>query len=318
MSPSPLSVSPSSVVTRRFFLVGYLPTYAGTWFLLALVWAGAPDDRPDPPRAWRTMTQLGVGEIMLIALAVVMAVVVTAPLQLSLVRILEGQWPRALGAGWGLRWQQVRKARMAAASLPPQEEEPSHELVQRAGIASARLRRSFPAASHLMRPTALGNVLTAMEDTAGRMYGMDAVVVWPRLYPVLGDSTRAIVDDRRDALDASARLTVTGVVVAAGSILLLLWSGWWLLVALIPLAVSAFAYAGAVQAALAYCEAVHVAFDLHRFDLLDALRLPRPPDRETEAEANQALCDLWRQAIETRLSYQHPERDGEVAAGSGP
>ncbi|MFH8655550.1 hypothetical protein [Streptomyces afghaniensis] len=316
MSLTPLSVSAGSVATRRFFLVGYLPTYAGIWYLLALVWAGAPGEGLDPSRAWRTMTRLGAGEIMLTALAVILTAVVTAPLQLSLVRLLEGSWPRWLGAGLGVRWQRVRKRRMAEAALLPQDEEPTPAAVQRAGAADARLRRCFPAAGHLLRPTALGNVLTAMEDTAGRMYGMDAVVAWPRLYPVLGAAARAVVDDRRDNLDTSARLTVMGLVVAVASAVLLMRSGWWALLALVPLLVSLVAYAGAVRAALAYAEAVHVAFDLHRFDLLRALRLPEPSDMEAETKANEALCDLWRQGIATPLAYEHRDQDGEATGAT--
>ena len=57
-------------------------------------------------------------------------------------------------------------------------------------IAGARLRRRFPLPDHLVRPTALGNALSAMEDSAGRDYGLDAVIVWPRLYVVLGGRSR--------------------------------------------------------------------------------------------------------------------------------
>jgi hypothetical protein len=37
-------------------------------------------------------------------------------------------------------------------------------------------------------PPGLGNVLAAMEDGAGRTYGLDAVIVWPRLYPLWANS----------------------------------------------------------------------------------------------------------------------------------
>lgn len=176
-------------------------------------------------------------------------------------------------------------------------------------MAGSRLRQSFPRLNHLVHPTALGNVLAAMEDTPGRTYGMDAVVAWPRLYPVLGDRMRAIVDDRRDAVDVSARLTVTGIAVAAASAALLIRSGWWLSLTAIPLAIAVTSYMGAVQAALAYGEAVHVAFDLHRFDLLSAL-LRLPPDLRSETAANRALCDLWRQDIPIDLVYRHPHNIG--------
>jgi hypothetical protein len=59
-------------------------------------------------------------------------------------------------------------------------------------------------------------------------------------------------------------MAVTMAVTAIASLALLLWSGWWLLLVLMPLGVAVLAYNGAVQAALAYAETVYVAFDLHR------------------------------------------------------
>jgi len=67
---------------------------------------------------------------------------------------------------------------------------------------------------HPLQPTKLGNVLAAMQDSAGRPYGFDAVTAWPRLYPVLSEQCRTLVDDRRDTLDASVRLAATMTVTA--------------------------------------------------------------------------------------------------------
>jgi hypothetical protein len=53
-------------------------------------------------------------------------------------------------------------------------------------------------------------------------YGLDAVTAWPRLYPVLGEQCRTLVDDRRDTLDASVRLAATMAVTALASLVLLL------------------------------------------------------------------------------------------------
>ncbi|MEK8170989.1 hypothetical protein NKH77_19845 [Streptomyces sp. M19] len=83
--------------------------------------------------------------------------------------------------------QRRRKARLAArAALTGPAPDLAPEAVQRAGAAAARLRRRFPLPDHLVRPTALGNVLAALRDTAGHDRGWDAAVAWPWLYPVLG------------------------------------------------------------------------------------------------------------------------------------
>jgi hypothetical protein len=143
--------------------------------------------------------------------------VILQPLQLALVNLAQGSWPRCLGAAWARQRQKNRRDRLArAAHLPPGADLTS-PAIQRAAAAGYQLRRRFPMPDHLLQPTTLGNVLAAMQDTAGRAYGLDAVIAWPRLYPVLGEQCRTLVDDRRDTLDASVRLTAIMAVTALAS-----------------------------------------------------------------------------------------------------
>src|ERR1700750_226899 len=135
------------------------------------------------------------------------------------------------------------------------------------------------------------------------------VIAWPRLYPVLGEQCRTLVDDRRDTLDASVRLAATMAVTALASLGLLLGAGWWTALALIPLGVAVLAYNAAVQAALAYAETVHVAFDLHRADLLTALRMEQPRQPEAERALNEQWCDHWRQGIPLPATMRYTTTD---------
>ena len=57
-----------------------------------------------------------------------------------------------------------------------------------------------------------------------------------------------------------------------------------------PLDVAALSYNAAVQAALAYAETVHVAFDLHRADLLTALRMAPPARQDAERTLNEQMA----------------------------
>ncbi|KQX65030.1 MULTISPECIES: hypothetical protein [unclassified Streptomyces] len=291
----------------RFFSVAYLPTYAATVFVLLLVWAGAPGADVSLRRAWRTATEVGAGQAVWIVVGTTVVAVLFQPFQLAVVRLLEGGWPEALGAGPLRALQRRRRARLAGrAELAGPAGESSPAQVQRAGAAAAALRRRYPLPDHLVRPTALGNVLAALRDTAGRDHGWDATVAWPRLYPVLGDRARAVVDDGRDSLDAAARLCVTTAVTALLSAGLLFRSGWWMLLALAPAAVALLAYHGAVQAALTYGDAVLAAFELHRFDLLRALHLPLPDSLREERTLAEALCLHWRQGLPPPSRYLHP------------
>ena len=198
------------------------------------------------------------------------------PLQFAMMSVAQGSWPAWLGSRWALRWQKSRRNRLSEAARLPQGPELTEAAIQRAGAAGRQLRCRFPRPDHLLQPTALGNVLAAMHDSAGRPYGLDAVISWPRLYPVLGEQARSLVDDRRDTLDGAVRMAATMAVTAIASLVLLSCSGWWVLLALIPLGIAVLAYNAAVQAGLAYAETVHVAFDLHRADLLTALRMELP------------------------------------------
>jgi hypothetical protein len=301
------ALAKSVIDGKRFFLVDYLPTYAAALLLATLVWAGAPGPL-EAGRAWRTAADLGIGELVLATLALTLVAVLLHPFQLGLVRLLEGEWPEFLApvTHWSRRRQAAALRRLAEIEKLPDDSEAavSDARVQEAGRAGAQRRVRFPT-EELCRPTAVGNVLAATEARAGSAYGFDAVVAWPRLYPVLGTQMRAIVDDRRDTLDVAARLTVTMLMTGLIAAALLAFSGWSLLLALIPLALSWIASRATMQAAMAYGEAVDVAFDLHRFDLLSALRLPLPVDDESERLANAKLCDSWRQGLENTTTFQH-------------
>ncbi|QQQ78857.1 hypothetical protein IOD16_10725 [Saccharothrix sp. 6-C] len=289
----------------RFVVVSYLPSFAAAVFLLLLVWAGAPGPLTWS-HAWETAAALGVGEAVVLAVALTLLAVALMPLQLTVVRLLEGYWPWWLAPLDRLlravqRWRRGRLARRAEL---PGDVEPTPAQVLAAGLAGTRLERHYPAVAHV-RATALGNVLAAAEQRAGANYGWDAVVAWPRLYPVLTDQVRAVVDARRDSLDGTARLALTGLLTAVASAGLLARSGWWCLLALVPLGVGALSYAGAVRAAIAYGESITVAFDLGRFALLTALRLPLPSTRSEEHRLAEGLCLQWRQGVPLPDDYVH-------------
>lgn len=313
-----LMQAPGPLSSARFYRTGYLPTCAAAVFLLVLVWAGAPGKVVSFSKAWHTAATLGIGEVLVLALAVTLAAVVLQPLQLSIVRVLEGGFPDWLGSGLARQFQLSRKRHLEkavrdaidlAVAIPDDTANRDRRdgYVQQAGVTSARLRSRFPMPEHFVRPTALGNALAAMEETAGAAYGLDAVVIWPRLYPLLADQVRGIVDDLRDSMDAAARLAATGALTAVAAVALLApHAGWWTILALLPLLIAALAYLGAVQAAVGYGVAMQAAFDLHRFDMLRVLHLGGPANQDAEQECNRALSDFIRQGVPVPFSYTDP------------
>ncbi|MEU9158072.1 hypothetical protein AB0D59_48000 [Streptomyces sp. NPDC048417] len=317
MTPETLGKGAADVFAGRFFLVSYLPTLALSLFVLVLVRAGAPGEHIDFGLAWRAAARLNAGELTLLVLAVTLAALVSHPLQLPLVRLMEGYWPTALRrvGALGVRRQTRLRGRLDAEANRLEESMTDAE-IQAAGTAGTRLRQLFPPTDRLL-PTALGNALAATEHRAGAGYGWDAAVAWPRLYPLLGATLRAVVDDRRNTLDVTVRLAATAFVAGAAAVALLSRSGWWLFLALGPLTLSWICYRQAVGAALRFGEVVETAFDLHRFDLLRALHLPLPAGRSQEQVQAQEVCAYWRQGMPVAFAYDHDAEDRTATTPDG-
>ncbi|NGY65330.1 hypothetical protein G7043_41195 [Lentzea sp. NEAU-D13] len=284
-------------VGPRLFLTNFVPTFAMVAMIAILIWAGAPAKAPQFTNAWKTAATLGIGQVIIAVVLISVLVLVLQPLQLPMMRLLEGYWPRWT-ARPGVWWQNRKRDRLAKQAKPDGD-------VQQAGRAGSRLRRRFPRGE--MLPTALGNVLAAAESRAGHEYGYDAVVAWPRLYPVLDEQTRAVVDDRRNTLDGLVRISVSAFVTAAVSGGLLYRASWWLLIPVGLLVLSRVSYLAAVHAAGEYGESLKVAFDLNRFALLARLHLELPADQRAERKLAEDLSLMWRQGP-GEFTYHHPEQ----------
>ncbi|WKK23903.1 hypothetical protein QZH56_35325 [Streptomyces olivoreticuli] len=299
----------------RFAIVGYLPSYAAVLYVTALLAARTRTGRIDPGRALDRLHGLSAAELAVLAVIALLVAAFLQPLQLPLVRLLEGYWPRGTSAlaRIAVKGQERARRRLALdAEVPP---DPTDAERQRALVAAWQLGRRYPPGPVPLLPTALGNALRAGEASAGSAYGADAVPWWPRLYPVLGDRMRAVVDDRRNQLDLACRLSVTAGFTGLLSVILLIRSGWWLTSAGVLLALAWVAYRGAVSAALGYAEALSAAFDLHRFDVLTALHLQLPADPAAEETLNRRLSRFWSQGVPlTGVPYVHePAAPGEDA-----
>lgn len=296
-------------IGARFSLVGLMPTLLLGLFVLSLLLSGAPADAPSIDRIGERTGDFDAWETALIFLALLGAALVLQPFQTPLVRLLEGYWGTRGPGGWlaekGVERQLKQLGKLDRLAKSPLSG-PEDPRATAAVAAAAERERLFPADETALLPTRLGNVMRSGETRAGAAYGLEAVVVWPRLYPVLGEAVRAVVDDRRDQLDLSARFCavfVTGAIVSFG---LLVPHGVWLAVPAGCLVLAWLAYRGTVTAALAYGEALRMAFDLHRFDLLNALHLPLPQTRSEEKEQNAGLSAFLLQDWDIDLEYEHP------------
>jgi hypothetical protein len=231
--------------------------------------------------------------------------VILHPFQFSLIRLLEGYWDttrfgRAIGV-LGKAFHRRRRQRLEQAVLMEPETPAEMERLQEA----AERLGHYPGEDRLL-PTKLGNTLRAAEDEAGARYGLPTVATLPRLYPCLSDHFAAVYVDRRNQLDVAVRFCVVLViatVIAFG--LLVPNGGLWLLLPLLTALLAWTSYQGAVSAAAAYGQALFVAFDLHRFDMLEALHYPLPANLEDELNFNKGLADFFLNGVPIEDDYWH-------------
>ena len=231
------------------------------------------------------------------------------PLQFRLVQLLEGYWPARSGSlifRLGVWCQRGKRNRLVGAmSIGAAERATSswprrRALEERVQVAEDAVRTRFPEEDRLL-PTSLGNVLRSAEDRLGLRYGIDTVVIWPRLFRLLPDAVAKDIDDEMTQLDVSVRLAVTWFFTALGAISILVatdraalavnWEWWTVPTGLVLL--SCLSYRGAIESALAHGSDIEVGLDLYRGRVTDAMRLPDPARLSEERSQFGALGYLF-------------------------
>jgi hypothetical protein len=150
---------------------------------------------------------------------------------------------------------------------------------QRISDALWRLDRSYGSLRDI-HATRLGNIIESYTSYSFKRYRIEPEVFWPHLQTVIGDKLRAALGESRTMLD----FALTSATLAILYMLLCLFGGPWLYRS--PWFWAWHVFGGAVIALMAYRTAVVVAlqfgdlfrasFDLHRLDLLKALRRKAP------------------------------------------
>lgn len=206
--------------------------------------------------------------------------------QYSITRLFEGYWPsnRFFNVISTCRRDYRKKRReyletlRKSASTP--EEKSSIEM---------ELFNFYPPPLHKneVMPTRLGSILRNSEFYVADHYGMDPITIWTRLRPLLPSETVLPLAESITARDFmllmcvfSAAFTLVWCPILAIStnrldLFLLCSVGW-------PLAW--ICYRSAIQSTFTYGEQVKAAFDLHRHDLLTALKRRIPPNIEEERQ----------------------------------
>jgi hypothetical protein len=291
----------------RFNVVSLLPNVTLVLIVLTLVASGAPADPPSPQKVLKAVDNLSVERVAALLALVLIVSLILHPFQFSLVRLLEGYWDdsrvgrpfSALGKELHRRRRDRLERLTVTAPETPEEE-------RRKLWAEDRVHH-YPAEDRLL-PTRLGNTLRAAEDEAGNRFELPTIAAMPRLYPYLSERFAAVFVDRRNQLDVAVRFcTVLALAAGIAAILLLPNGGLWRVLPIFIVLLAWVSYQAAIRAAANYGQALFVAFELHRFDMIRALHYPLPTTLAEERALNEQLTRFF---VEGRIpddNYLHPD-----------
>jgi hypothetical protein len=335
----------STRTSTRFGLVAFVPTLSALTWCGALILSGPPQAAPSVERLTERITHLGLASGLVLTTVAFIAALLLYPLQFPMVQLLEGYWGASDTATWLSavhRYRHMQRSERLsdlgeASRDESRPEYPPDDIASWQAVSRSeetfRLVARYPDDARIL-PTTLGNALRAMEDRAGRPWGLPATVVYQRLYALLPSTLMNTLRDMRNQLDLSTRFCVNWLVATVVSLVVLLPYGAWLFLPLLPFFAAWAAYRGAISSAISYGEMVAVSIDLHRFDLYQALRLRLPNNYQEELDQNVLLLPIlqnrWvptESTPPTPINYDHsrsfqadlvPGQGRQQAAGTGP
>ena len=285
----------AGVLERRFLLNAFLPTLVWLGSITAAVlWEmSGPQGMAATWRHFNGIQQVVVA-VIAVAIGALLAGVLSAQVT-NLVRWFEGYWYSPLGrcaARWGTSWHRRRLAALAsrAAKYPD---------------AYQRIYSGYPMPGQEVQvmPTRIGNVIRGAELHARDRYGLDSVLVWSRILPVLPDRVTQTLGAGRADLELMVTISALGgsggAVIA---IIVLVAHGPWttfLASVAVGTTIAWAAYRSAIATAMTYAEQVKAAFDVFRVDLLRQLGITISPssDMAVERAIWQRLGLLWYRAV---------------------
>jgi hypothetical protein len=164
------------------------------------------------------------------------------------------------------------------ASLALQMQEELNKIDMKAPV------QSLPRREQAVMPTALGNAFAVMEEYSYERYGMDAMIFWPRLRPLVEEAAGAQLTNYKIVLDMLLNIALlAGVFGIECWVLAAVHVAWLPVIAgVVAVGMAYAAYAGGVQTAWALKEVAAGCFDFNRHLVLEKFGLKAPDDLEGE------------------------------------
>ena len=300
-------------VFSRYFIVGFfLPAFFTTLILAHVV------DEQSLPALY--LNASGGAQILIIGGAGLFVGLVASGLHESVLRLYEG-YPLE-GArdkrGFNLpyrvtikRWQDRFDAHATVKSQPT----PSRARTD----AAQTLARLYPATREQLLPTRFGNAVRSFERHPRSRYGLDGVVIWPRIALLLTDQEQQIVADAQTDVaffvNASVFAIVLGCLVIADAIAhgALPFGLCWLYA--LPFVVAWAAYRLSVGAAVRWGDTFRAVVDVHRLDLYARLGVRTFASDEDERRVANAVNRmlLFGEPIPDELRVAPPPTGGTTS-----
>ncbi len=319
-----ISSGAAQSIGRYFSVISVVPSSLYVIFVYTLVTSGSLQHSPNWSHAFKSLEQLGLGGVTLLAFLSIALGVIIHPAQFAIVQFFEGYWgntyvAQAIRAQRILRYQQLciklRNERIRTKrSLAQLQKSGADTAANRARPLSVlsevtRVRDNFPRAIDNIMPTRLGNILRRAESQAGSQYGLDALIAVPHILMVAPASHTEYVNDQRSQLDLAVRMTFMSALASATAFLFLWHCRFWLFIVVIPYALTYLSYRGSVVAAGHYGSALDTLVNLDRFALYQQLHLELPAGTTEEREMNVELARLFDYDDDATIIYQHPVND---------
>ena len=278
--------SAAGLFPRRFFFNALLPTtvFAGGVSLAVALSFETPAQLANAWTNSSIVTRITVG----LAFATVSWFLASAVASQwrGIVRVFEGYPISRVAARWGrrapgVRWhqQELRRLRRSGSGV-----QPTHAYFR------------YPLSRHVdsVLPTRLGNILLSAERYPLDRYGVDPILFWPRLYPLLPEQFQRDYEEFMIAYEFPLVLSfesATSATIVAAVMLFTHQLGWlFALVLFGGFALAYVAYVLGLSAAEELGEQQKAAFDLYRDRLLDAW--PSVADVQDETLAFHEIRDF--------------------------
>jgi len=312
----------------RFSLVNVLPGTLFAVIVLAAIRAGAyGDGEASLANVIPAASQRTAGGAVVLVFGLFLVGVLLQPFQIALVQFLEGYWGHGRVGGVAGKLAVERHRRRYTTARAVHDAEPSSPQdatftqvaeFSRCQAAEARtksradaLLKQLPIEPKHLMPTMLGNVLRNGEDYAGERYGLDALTVYPRMYPSLSKSISDAMSRQLDVIAVTAAMCVSSIAAALATAPVVRRLDLWSLIPLGALLLGVLAYRGALRAAGTHATLFATAFDLHRFDMLQALHYELPKTVDRELELNRELTTFLQSRLPphqklVKFGYEHP------------